>query len=576
METQKRKRNNADREDEPTISRQELLEKKLIEALYESNIDSPESDASFLSILDMGFGEKKRATTEHNNYNIQDYINFIVDQIIHTGITYKPLDKYDSAIYLLVKLIMAISIKLKIPLNQILGMIVFGQGHGGERIISPEDNAQLNASVNFLEYVPVVAEKTLGYDFTLNVARELMERYFERKGKPLSRTSKKCYRDYCAYQYSENIQRNEMNKNTIEVINKYLVGLNARTDIGPEEKNKKLKSICDNPLTIMFCEKDFSVTGKNIYVETDDFDTNYARFIQQYEYIKNYYNKQIEKDKLSIDTSKMMRVSKSTSNKERVCEKIQLLSNNQGNLYINIFVLFYVLPEFSTEHSTYALIIDLMLNRIMTECRARRKPVVPRDKDIDPVTMVNQLLQDDTELFYEFGILENQRASEINSSGFSFSFLSYLDHMVSEMRGQPEKIDIKNMFQRFSSSPIWYLNPARFMTMIGEIVPQIKTTYINNSCRPNIIDNPDVIESSSAETTPNASPSAQPRTASSTELNTLPSAQPRTASSAQLSSSTLGGSKRRNFSRSTRHKRHKRTTKKYRQYSIGNGRRTKY
>lgn len=557
--TQKRKHNNADREDESTIAKQELLAKKLVEALYDSDIQSPESEASFLSILDIGFS-KKIHTMEDEQSNIQDYINFIVDQIIHTGITYKPLDKYDSAIYLLVKLIMAVSIKINAHINQILGVIVFGQGHGGEKVISPEDNAKLNASVNLVEYVPVVAEKTLGYDFTLNVARELAERYFERKGKSLSRTSKKCYRDYCSYQYSENIQRNKTNYNTIEVIHKYLLELNVRDDISPEEKKNKLKKICNNHLVKSFCEKDFRGSITNIYVETDDFDTNYARFIQQVEDSKKHYNTQIEKDTLSIDTSKMMRTSKSTTNKEQVCEKIQLVSNGQGNMYINIFLLFYVLPEFNKSQPNYAQIIDLMMTRIMAECRARRQPVRPIVKDNNPTTVFEQLLKDNTELFYEFGILENQRNTKVNLTGFSFSFLSYLDNMISKINKQPEKIDIKNMFQKFSSSSILYLNPARFMVMLGEIVPQIKTTYISNSCRPKIVDNPDVIASSSAETTPSTTPRTMPSTTLRASTNTL------------SSNSTPGGSRRRKFRRSTRHKR---STKKYHQYSIGNGRRAK-
>lgn len=551
----KRKQNNAEREDESTISRQELLEKKLIDALYESNIQSPESEASFLSILNIGF-HKKIYAAGHEESNIQDYINFIVDKIIHTGITYKSLDKYASAIYLLVKLIMATSIKTNTPLNQILGVIVFGQGHGGERIILPEDNAKLNASVNLIEYVPVVAEQSFGYNFTFNVARDLAEKYYERKGKSLSRSTKKCYRDYCSQRYSKNIEMNKYNNNIIKHIEYYLHTLEKRTDIVPEEKKKKLKDICNNSITKLFCEKDIPRSDKveNIYVETDDFDTNYARFIEQIKYNNGHYNKQIEKDTLSLDTSKMMRTSKSETNKEQVCEKIQLLENSKGNLYINIFLLFYVLPEFSESQPKYAQIIDLMMNRIMVECRTRQKPLGPREEDTLPLTIFEQTLQDNTDTFYEFGILKNQLNSEMNSSGFSFLFLSYLDHMVSEINNQPKKMILNNGFQVLKMSntnPKLFLNPARFMTMIGEIVPQIKTTYINNSCRSNIIDNPDVIESSSAETTPSTTP--------------------RTASSASL----LGGSRRRKFRRSTRHKRHKRTTKKYRQYSIGNGRRAK-
>jgi len=137
--------------------------------------------------------------------------------------TFKTLDKYSSAVHILVKLIIAISIKLNTPLSNILGVIVFGHGHGGSLTISPEDNTKLNANINLVEHLPVVAEQTYGYKFTFNVGRDLAEKYYERKGKSLLRKDKECYRDYCYKNYLGSI-REKTNNN--EIIQKLIVKLN--------------------------------------------------------------------------------------------------------------------------------------------------------------------------------------------------------------------------------------------------------------------------------------------------------------------------------------------------------------
>lgn len=555
----KRKHDNPEREDEDTLSKKELLTKKLIDALYksnlqnlESNIQNPESKAPFLSVLESGFKigihSTENDTTKDEASKIQDYINFIIDKIIHTGMTFKTLDKYSSAIHILVKLIIAISVKLNTPLTNILGVIVFGHGHGGNLTISPEDNTKLNASVNLVEHLPVVAEQTYGYKFTFNVGRDLAEKYYERKGKSLSRKDKECYRNYCYQNYLGSMREKTNNAEIIEGFKKKLESLKNNKKMNDETKKQKIRNICQDPSTKLFCERSAENQSiPNIYIETDDFITNYERFIKKADIdLKNYYDL-LESDTRSLNTSRMMKLLKSTSNKEQVCEKIQLLSSGKNDgIYANIYTLFYVLPEFSKSYPKYANLIDLMLNRVMAECRARRKPLEPRDKDTQHQTVFEKTLQDNTDTFYDFAIFKHQEKIDLNISGFSLQFLLYLDRTVATIKGVPNKLDLKNIFQMYTHENTVFLNPAKFMIILGEIVPQITTTYIYSACRRTIIDNPDVIVSSSAETTPSSTP--------------------------RSASSTLGGSRRRKHRYSTRHKQ---SNKSYRKYSIGNGRRYK-
>jgi hypothetical protein len=548
----KRKHDNPEREDEDTLSKKELLTKKLINALYESNIQNPKPEKSFLNVLELGFNigihSTENDTTKDEASKIQDYINFIIDKIIHTGMTFNALDKYNSAIHILVKLIIAISVKLNIPLNNILGVIVFGHGHGGFLTISPEDNTKLNASVNLVEHLPVVAEQTYGYEFTFNVGRDLAEKYYERKGKSLSRKDKECYRNYCYQNYLDSMREKTNNIKIIEKFKKKLISLKNSKKKDLETKKQELRNICQDPITKVFCEKSAENQSiPNIYIETDDFITNYERFIKKADEDIQNYNELFESDTRSLNTSRMMKLLKSTSNKEQVCEKIQLLSSGKNDgIYANIYTLFYVLPEFSKSYPKYANLIDLMLNRVMAECRARRKPLKPRDNDTQHQTIFEKTLQDNTDTFYDFAIFKHQEKIDLNISGFSLQFLLYLDHTIARIKGVPNKLDLKNIFQMYTAVNTVFLNPAKFMIILGEIVPQITTTYIYNACRRTIIDNPDVIVSSSAETTPSSTP--------------------------RSASSTLGGSRRRKHRYSTRHKQ---SNKSYRKYSIGNGRQYK-
>jgi len=254
----------------------------------------------------------------------------------------------------------------------------------------------------------------------------------------------------------------------------------------------------------------------------------------------------------------MMKMSKSTANKEQVCEKIQLLSSGKDDgVYANMYTLFYVLPEFSKTYPKYANIIDLMLNRVMAECRARQKPLGPRATDTQNQTIFERALQENTDTFYDFAIFKHQPKIELNITGFSLLFLIYLDRTVAKIKGVTNKMNPGNIFQMYKIDSTVFLNPAKFMIMIGEIVPQITTTYIYNACRRTIYDNPDVIVSSSAETTPSSTPRSTPGASPSASLS---------------ASSTLGGSRRRNHRHSTRRRR---SNKSYRKYSIGNGRRAK-
>lgn len=584
---------------ENPVSVKESHIRKLINDLYIAYIKVPATESAsssstepqILSIFNQGY--QKGFHKKNNNFDLdlQNYINFIIDQIIHAGITFEKNDAYESAIILLTKLIAGISIKLNIHINEILGVIVLGHGHGGKLTITLEENTLLNESVNIIEFVPVVAEETNGFIFTFDAAKAFAIKQYENSGKSLSREDKEFYREYCGENFKIFAEDTRKLSNNRKRVREEMASHNNMVE---EEKKYAFHELYQKPIVQRYSE--FDLQGKkidNIFKELDQ-NPN-AHIDEYYKALDNKLAKDIEElDKLvriaetSLNTNKMFKSHKSKTNKIKMCEKIQLLSTEPyDNINANMYTMFYVLPSFAESHSTYTHIIQCMMNRIFSEFQIRRKSLVARAENTRPITIFKQLsnrfeqfkeeIPENTEIFYDFAFLKDQKKIEPNKDGFSFLFMFCLDKIINRkiIDLNKEKIFKGNQYGTI------FINPAIFMSVIGKIFPNIKITYIHNSCRETITDNTEFIMSSS-ENTPIPTPIPSPRKTEKRAHSESPSASPSKTRKVetsieqnQINSSTPGGSRRRKFRRSTRHKRNKRTTKKYHQYSIGNGRRAK-
>jgi len=216
-----------------------------------------------------------------------------------------------------------------------------------------------------------------------------------------------------------------------------------------------------------------------------DYNENYEKVVEIMKKELEHYDKDIAKISRSINTTcKMMKTQKSLSpsKKECICKNIQLLSSG-GKIFANFFVMFYVLPEFTKSHSHYATIIQTMIDTVVVEYKKRTKTLSINDE--------NELLPDLTQSFYTFALFKNQSGLIPNIDGFSIHFLGYL-YLNFESSKKPF------VLSRIVE-PDGKLNPAKFLILIGEALPNIKTIYINNSCRCSISDDPDFMMSSQEE-----------------------------------------------------------------------------
>jgi hypothetical protein len=614
----KSKNSNPDRDDENQVSAdenqvsvKESQIKDLIDYLYTCRIKSRPSASSaplepypFLSRFIEGFKQGLHKTdskaTNDTKLDLQNYINFIIDKIIDSNITFDKYDKYVSSILLLTKLIVAISTQLNIHINKILGVIVLGDGHGGRLTITPEQNTLLNERVNIIEFLPTVAENTYGYFFTLNVAKDAALKLYERKGKTLSHEQKEFYREYCFKLYNYVVKKHNNYSNSLDRLIKDLKKI-KNTNI--EEKKNALFLLCSSRKDIrLFCEKDLYGNKidsiENIFQSNNHFTSIYENLINKAKQKNDMLIDTVHKGVKSFDTKKMLLSFKSTTEKKRMCEQMQILSSGKhDSKNANMYTLFYVLSEFTESYSIYAHMIECMMNRILSKFQIRRKSLNERAKDTQPKNIFQNKINgfdkfenfereilENTEKFYDFAYFLDQENIEKNIDGFSYLFITYLDRRVNSEPTNPDNEEILQWSENV------YINPANFMSMIGKIVPNIKTTYIYNACRETNTDNPEFNVPSSENTpiptpsgtpsgTPSETPSGTPRKSVKRTHDESPSdsqnktrrVSPGTESN-QTNSSIPGGSRRRKHRYSTRRKR---SNKSYRKYSIGNKKQTK-
>jgi len=139
-----------------------------------------------------------------------------------------------------------------------------------------------------------------------------------------------------------------------------------------------------------------------------------------------------------------------------------------------------VLSEFAKNHSHYSTIIQTMIDTIGDEYKKRAKSL-PRKEE-------SELLPDITQSFYAFALFKNQDGLVPNIDGFSLHFLGYL---YSYFESTKKPFTLSRIVE-----PDGKLNPAKLLILVGEAIPNIKTIYINNSCRCSITDDPLFIMSS--------------------------------------------------------------------------------
>jgi hypothetical protein len=407
------------------------------------------------------------------NRTITSFIQKIVNEIVKTH------PNLEDSIYILVKLILSISNELRIAPYKILGLLVFGNGHGGEEYILPADNRTMNQNVELVEYVPVVAEGDYGMNFTFNAGVHLMYEYYDKSGKMPLRKDKQIYRDYCSAKYKKTLDIYKKNQHylnhTLTKLANQKRGFNSNKT--NKEKNEAIKELC---------EKNETNVIKKVVIDMDkDYEENYEKVVDIAKKEIEEYEGIIAKLSRSINTTcKMMKTQKSLSplKKECICKNIQLLSSG-SNIYANFFTMFYVLPEFTKKHTHYAIIIQTMMDTIIFEYKMRIKSLSRKEE--------SELLPDVTDLFYTFALFKNQPGLIPNIDGFSIHFLGYL-YLNFESTKKP--FVLSRIIE-----PDGKLNPAKFLILIGEAVPNIKTIYINNSCRCSITDDPLFMISSQEE-----------------------------------------------------------------------------
>jgi hypothetical protein len=391
------------------------------------------------------------------------------------------------------------------------------------------------------------------------------------------------------YKYNKLIKTNDM---SINYRQRFLNQIKLDLEKDVEYKKKMIDIILNKPDLKHYYEE--TVEGKKIENIFKKLQENPNTHIDEY---YNIFAKKLENDiaelehfndinKKSINTDKMLKSCKSETNKFEMCKNIQLLLNEQhDDLNSNLYTLFYILPDFIKSYSESAYIIRCMMNRILSEFQLRRRSLEARAKDTQPTTIFQNSLNgfdkfeqyekeilENTDIFYDFAFFKDQKKFELNTTGFSYLFMSCLDQLFNK---NPINIYEQSLFNVNKYGEI-FINPAKFMSMIGKIVPNIKITYIVNSCRETNTDNPEFIVSS-LENTPNVSPSGTPRQLGKKSLDKSPSDSQnetrRVSPGIKEKSLTPGGSRRGKFRRSTRRKR---SNKSYRKYSIGNKKQTKY
>ena len=407
------------------------------------------------------------------NRTITTFIQEVVNEIIKTH------PNLEDAVYILVKLIISISGELKIEPNKMLGLLVFGNGHGGDDYISPAENRTMNQKVELVEYVPVVAEGDYGFNFTFNAGVHLMYQYYDKKGKPPLRKEKQKQRNYCSEEYKAKMVKYTKNQQYLNFITILLANQNREFKHkanSNKQKNEALKAFFDNETTVI---------KKAVIDMNKDYQENYENVVKIVNKELEYYDRDIAKISRSINTTcKMMKTQKSMSpsKKECICKNIQLLSSGSG-IYANFFTMFYVLPEFTKNHSHYSTIIQTMMDTIINEYKKRTKSL--------PIKEKSELLPDMTQSSYAFALFKHQDGYIPNIDGFSLHFLGYL---YSYFEPTKKPFSMSRMIE-----PGGKLNPAKLLILIGEAVPNIKTIYINNSCRCNITDDPLFMMSSQDE-----------------------------------------------------------------------------
>jgi hypothetical protein len=409
------------------------------------------------------------------NRTIASFIQEIVNEIVKT----RP--NLEDTVYILVKLIVSISGELKIEPNKILGLLVFGNGHGGEEYILPADNRTMNQKVELLEYVPVVAEGDYGFSFTFNAGVHLMYQYYNKKGKMPLRKEKQKHRDYCSEKYKNTLATYKSNKQYLNYSLTKFVNQKPGLDI-----SKAITNIKKNEIIKAFCEKnEIGVVSKIVIDMEKDYNENYEKVVDIMKKELVHYERDIAKISRSINTTcKMMKTQKSVSpsKKECICKNIQLLSSG-GTIFANFFTMFYVLPEFTKKYLHYSTIIQTMMDEIIVEYKKRITSLSIKEE--------SELLPDLTQSFYTFALFKNQNGLIPNIDGFSLHFLGYL-YLYFESTKKPF------VLSRIVE-PDGKLNPAKLFILIGEAVPNIKTIYINNSCRCSISDDPLFMMSSQEE-----------------------------------------------------------------------------
>jgi hypothetical protein len=578
--------------------------RNLMNDLYKSSFNvqaesasaSGASEPKIISLFIYGYNKGFHKKGDSFELGLANYIDFIMDQIFINGIKYGENDEYTSAILLLTGIIVGTSIKLNIHINKILGVIVLGHGHGRDLTITEKHNISLNENVDIIDFIHTVAEETSGSIFSHNVAKAFALKLYEKSGESLCRTEKQFFRDICSNNFIEKIEIiNKRIARTENIINQMKSDLKKGVKYKKQNFNNNIlinyKTYYEENGTGHRIENIFKKLQENPKTHIDEY---YNLFIKKLENDITELNNLSSVYKKSINTDKMLR-SRKTENKEKkltMCENIQFLSSDDLDYeHANIYTLFYLLPEFNKNksYSVYSYIIQYMINRIFKEFQKNKQSLVESATNTPPTTIFQNTLNgleqfkkeipETTNIYNDFAFFKDQPNIKLNTDGFSYLFMTCLYQIINT-----KIINIReaNIFKTLPNGEK-FINPANFMSMIGKIVPNIKTTYIHNSCRETNTDNPEFIVSSS-ENTPNVSPSGSPpprksekRThdeSTSESQNKTRRVSPGTEEdqSNSLNSSALGGSRRRKFRRSTRRKH---SNKSYRKYSIGNGRRTK-